>query len=79
MNSTAAQDFLRAHRRGNIHLYLDDWKKLPVPDISLDAQRPVVDPVESVLTAKQANPDADMTSAERKLDGIVQALYGFEE
>ena len=38
MNSTAAQDFLRAHRRGNIHLYPDDWKKLPVPDISLDAR-----------------------------------------
>ena len=79
MNSTAAQDFLRAHRRSNIHLYPDDWKKLPVPDISLDAQRPVVDLIESVLTAKRANPDADVTSAERKLDGIVQALYGFEE
>ena len=35
MNSTAARDFLRAHRRSNIHLYPDDWKKLPIPDVSL--------------------------------------------
>ena len=31
MNSTVARDFLRANRRSNIHLYPDDWKKLPIP------------------------------------------------
>ena len=34
MNSTAARDFLRANRRSNIHLYPDDWKQLPIPDVS---------------------------------------------
>ena len=33
MNSAAAHDFLRANRRSNIHLYPDDWKQLPIPDV----------------------------------------------
>ena len=46
MNSTAARDFLRANRRSNIHLYPDDWKKLPIPDVSLEQQAPIVELVE---------------------------------
>ncbi len=34
MNSSAARNFLRANRRSNIHLYPDDWKKLPIPDVT---------------------------------------------
>ena len=32
MNSSAARDFLLANRRRNLHLYPDDWAKLPIPD-----------------------------------------------
>ena len=79
MNSASAQNFLRARRRSNIHLYPDDWKELPVPDVPPDAQRPVVDLVESVLTARRANPDADVTAMERELDEIVYGLYGLDD
>ena len=78
MNSAAAQDFLRAHRRSNIHLYPDDWKKLPIPDVPRGDQQPVVDLVDAVLTAKQADPTADVTGLERKLDRIVYKLYGLD-
>ncbi len=78
MNSAAAQDFLRAHRRSNIHLYPDDWKKLPIPDAPRDAQQPVVDLVDAILAAKQADPTADVTDLERKLDRIVCRLYGLD-
>ena len=40
MNSATAHDFLRANRRSNIHLYPDDWKKLPIPDVPLEQQEP---------------------------------------
>ena len=73
------QDFLRARRRSNIHLYPNDWKELPIPDVPPDAQRPVVDLVEAILAAKRASPNADVVSMERELDEIVAALYGFAE
>ena len=76
MNSTAAQSFLRAHRRSNIHLYPDDWKKLPIPDIPPDAQRPVIALVDGILAAKAK--DSDISNLERKINGIVHSLYGFE-
>ena len=79
MNSSSAQDFLRARRRSNIHLYPDDWKELPIPDVPPDAQRPVVDLVDSILAAKRSDRNADITSTEYKLDETVAALYGFDE
>ena len=79
MNSSSAQDFLRARRRSNIHLYPDDWKELPVPDVPPDAQRPVVDLVDGILAARWADRSADVTAMERELDGIVRALYGLDE
>ena len=76
INSASAQDFLRAHRRSNIHLYPDDWKKLPIPDITSDAQRPVIDLVDDILATKDADPDADVTARESEIDRLVHALYG---
>ena len=78
MNSTAARDFLRANRRSNIHLYPDDWKKLPIPDVPPAAQRPVVDLVDDILAVKRDSQDGDVSGPERKIDEIVRALYGFD-
>ena len=79
MNSTAAQDFLRARRRSNILLYPNDWKELPVPDVPPAAQRPVVDLVDGILAARRADRNADVTPMERELDEAVHALYGFTD
>ena len=76
MNSSSAQDFLRAHRRSNIHLYPDDWKALPIPDVPPAEQRPIVAIVDSILTARRANPNADVSAMERELDTRVATLYG---
>ena len=53
MNSTFTCDFLRAKRRSNIHLYPDDWKKLPIPDVPPEKQAPIVVLVEQILAAKR--------------------------
>ena len=76
MNSSSARDFLRANRRSNIHLYPDDWKQLPIPDVPLSQQTPIVALVDEILTARRANPNADITVLEADLNAHVAALYG---
>ena len=78
MNSTAARDFLRANRRSNIHLYPDDWKQLPIPDVSLEEQAPIIELVDQILDAKHTDPDADVSKLEKKIDQIVYFLYGLD-
>jgi hypothetical protein len=82
MNSATARDYLRAHRRSNIHLYPDDWKKLPIPAIPLEAQAPIAALVDRILTAKRAalsNPElgvhADTAALESEIDTLVYSLY----
>jgi hypothetical protein len=76
MNSTVARDFLRANRRSNIHLYPDDWKKLPIPDVSQEKQDPIVELVDKILTLRRANPQADIAALEAEVDRHVKELYG---
>ena len=75
MNSTAARDFLRANRRSNIHLYPDDWKKLPIPDVMPEQQAPIIELVDQILDAKRADPDADVSTLEDEIDQQVYSLY----
>ena len=76
MNSSTARNFLRANRRNNVQLYPDDWKNLPIPDVLPQQQQPIVALVEQILTAKRANPNADITALEAELDRAVALLYG---
>ena len=79
MNSSAARDFLRAYRRSNIHLYPDDWKKLPIPDVAPKQQAPIVVLVDQILTLRRANPQADIAKLEAEIDRKVAGLYGLAE
>jgi adenine-specific DNA-methyltransferase len=76
MNSSVAREFLRAHRRSNIHLYPNDWKKLPIPDVPPKQQQPIIALVDKILTAKRTDSNADVTAFEADLDARVAALYG---
>ena len=78
MNSSFARDFLRANRRSNVNLYPDDWKKLPIPDVSPEHQVPIVALVDEILDAKRANFEADVSALENKLDRKVSKLYGVD-
>ena len=79
MNSTAARDFLRSNRRSNIHLYPDDWKKLPIPDVTPEQQAPVVELVDQILDMKRVNSSADTNTQEAEVDRLVYALYGLSD
>ncbi|MBN2438005.1 MAG: Eco57I restriction-modification methylase domain-containing protein [Deltaproteobacteria bacterium] len=78
MNSAAARDYLRAHRRSNIHLYPDDWKKLPIPDVLPEQQAPLVSLVDQILAARRADPRADISIIEHEIDALVSGLYGID-
>ena len=78
MNSRSALEFLSAHRRSNIHLYPDDWKKLPIPDVPKSRQQPIVQLVDRILKAKAKDAEADVDELERQIDVAVRMLYGFD-
>ena len=76
MNSRSALEFLTAHRRSNIHLYPDDWKKLPIPDVPKSRQQAVVRLVDEILMAKERDAKANVSGSERQIDGEVRDHYG---
>ena len=75
MNSSCARDFLLANRRSNLNLYPDDWKKLPIPDVSPEQQAPIVALVDKILDAKRADLEADVSNLEKEIDKLVYGLY----
>ena len=75
LNSTPARDFLRANRRNNIQLYPDDWKNLPIPDVSPEQQEPIVKLVDQILDAKRTNLHAEVSELEDEIDQLVYELY----
>ena len=89
MNSASARDFLRTIRRSKIHLYPDDWKKLPIPDVDPDKQQPVVQVVDLILalqrffhkhpTAHTARDTVQLELLENLNDALVRELYTPEE
>ena len=79
LNSSFVDQFLKRIRRSNIHVYPDDWKQLPIPDVSPEQQAPIVALVEKILSAKRPKPDADVSVLEAEVDRLVTALYGIGE
>ena len=74
-----ARDFLRANRRSNIHIYPNDWKQLPIPDVSPEQQAPIIALVDKILAAKRKGFERKVARLEKKLDKNVSMLYGVED
>ena len=51
--------------------------QLPIPNISFDSQKPFIDRVKTILSAKAQNQDTQ--ALERELDQLVYELYGLTE
>jgi len=52
---------------------------LPIPNISVDQQLPLITLVNQILSAKKENPAADTSELEREIDKLVYELYGLTE
>jgi hypothetical protein len=76
MNSTVAKNWLGERRRHNVSIYPDDWKKLPIPDVTSEKQTPIIRLVDEILKVKQADKSADVSTQEAEIDKLVRELYG---
>jgi hypothetical protein len=51
-------------------------EELPIPYAKVSQQKPIIEAVQTILAAKQANPADDTSANEREIDQLVYALYG---
>ncbi len=58
---------------------LDYRKNLPISDITLARQQPIVVLVDRILAAKSAHPTADISRLEAEIDRLVSTLYGLSD
>jgi len=89
MNSGTARDFLRGNRRSNTDLYPEDWKKLPIPDVPIEQQQPVVQVVDLILALhryfharpvqRTARDTVLLEFLENLNDALVRELYTPDE
>jgi hypothetical protein len=76
MNSKVARQFLRRDRRSNTDLYPEDWKLLPIPDVALERQAPIVSVASlliSILSFFSRHPQA-RTARDELLISFLEAL-----
>jgi hypothetical protein len=59
-----------------LHIKIYQLKEIPVPVLSVLQQKPIIDLVDQILSAKKANPSADTSSLEQQIDLLVYHLYG---
>ncbi|MDR2755560.1 MAG: Eco57I restriction-modification methylase domain-containing protein [Planctomycetaceae bacterium] len=82
LNSKAANFFyLNYYCGGVLGKYGLRFKKeflsqLPIPDILLTEQQPIITLVDKILSAKKKNPAADTSTLEQQIDSLIYGLYG---
>jgi len=54
-------------------------KQIPIKNISLLEQQPIISLVNQILSAKKENPSADTFELEKQIDALVYGLYGLTE
>src|SRR5579884_1466 len=71
MNSAYAKEWLAKQRRSKLHIYPDDWKRLPIASATPEQQAEIVALVDKCLDAKGVGCEA----WEAEIDEKVAALY----
>lgn len=79
VNSKFALVLLDDIRGGDYHIYADYLRNIPIPNATPNQQKPVIDLVERILTAKNLDPEADTSELDAKIDSLVYSLYGLSE
>ena len=70
----------KGKRKGEmLELYSKPLSEIPIKKIGLDEQKPFINLVDQILSAKKANPQADTTALEAEIDQLVYELYGLTE
>lgn len=64
---------------GSLRYPVSFLETLPLKPLSLAGQQPLISLVDQMLAAKQADPNADISSLVETLDGLVYDVYGLSE
>ena len=63
-------------RGGSLPVNTTELEKIPIPNLSVEQQQPLIAFVDQILSAKKENPAADTSDWERQIDELVYELYG---
>ena len=81
LNSKVVWHFLKSicviRSGGYIEVKPQYFEQIPIPEISLKDQKPFIDLVDKIITAKQQGKDS--TELEKKIDEMVYELYDITE
>ncbi len=58
---------------------LEEFKKLPIPNIKSEKQKTINEIVRKILMLKSKNSDADTSNLENQIDQLVYELYGLSD
>ena len=78
-NSQYASVLLSLQRGGDYHIYADCLRRIPVPLISCEKQKPFIALVDKILAAKKDDKNIDTSAWEAEIDRLVYDLYGVPE
>jgi methylase of polypeptide subunit release factors len=78
INSQYAKTYMNNFRRSTIKdsFYPDDFRNLPIPTISLENQKPLIQLVDQIITTKKINHNANTITLEKQINTFVYKLYG---
>lgn len=76
MNSTYATILLRDLRGGDYHIYPEHIRNIPIAPATKEQQQPIINLVDTILTAKRIDPNTDTSLEECQIDLLVYHLYG---
>jgi len=61
---------------GGITFTKEMLNNFPIPNISLEQQKIIINIVDKIISIKKSNPSADTTTFENEIDALVYQLYG---
>lgn len=76
VNSRYADVLLNDIRGGDYHIVPEHIRNIPIPAIPHKEQQELIKQVESILSAKRTDPNADTSEQDQAIDKLVYKLYG---
>ena len=75
LNSSKGASLLDNIRAGDMNIYPEHIRNIPIPLASPEKQQVIADKVKEILGMKQDNPTADTSALESEIDILVEELY----
>lgn len=63
----------------NNHVNIYELEQLPIPRVTPEEEKTIINLISTIIAKKQDNPSADISDLEREIDGLVYELYGLTE